>query len=61
MLPRRDLQGFQFEGSLLCSRLLARFEVLADAKAVNSAVHPPGRDTVPIFKPADGKLRVIHA
>jgi hypothetical protein len=55
------LQRFHFEGGLLRSRRLARFEVLADAQAVNSAVHPPGRNIVPILKPADGKRCVVHA
>ncbi len=37
-------------------------EVPADADAVKETGHPPGRDAVAVFKPADGKLCVVaHA
>jgi hypothetical protein len=58
---RTHFAATQFEGGLFCCRLFARFEILADAEAVKPSLHPPGRDTVPILKSADGKLRVIHA
>jgi hypothetical protein len=56
------LQCLQLKNVLLGRGGFPGFEVPADAEAVQSAVDPPRRDAIPVFKPDDGECSVVaHA
>ena len=58
----RGLHGLQFEGGFLGGGLLLRFEVFADADAVEPPGDPPGGHAVAIQEPADSeRIFVGHA
>jgi len=62
MQAGRGLQSLQFKDGHLGRSGFPSFEIPADADAVHPAVDPPGRGTIPIFKPADGEFSVVaHA
>ncbi len=56
------MQRFEFEMGLLGDGILLGLKVAADADAVEIPIHAErGRD-IPVFKPADGKPRLMaHA
>jgi len=55
------LKRLQLESCSFRNRLFPRLEVLANAQAVKLSLYAPGRRTLPIFKPTDSKLCVVHA
>jgi hypothetical protein len=55
------LRSLDLKRCLFRRRFFLGLKILSDAKAMEPSGHSPRWGTIPILKPADGKLCSIHA